>query len=132
MRVDGDTRFGFFGNNSCEFWLTTGEVEMYDFPHDQRGNSRFRLEVPVEIHCRTGELIQGTTLDLSESGIAAIIPLGTIVGETVELAFELPGGPISVRAVVRNKNAFRYGFQFISEPREQEAINRGCRTLAFH
>jgi hypothetical protein len=106
---------------------------MHDFPNEQRGNSRFRLEIPVEIHCRTGELIQGRTLDVSESGIAAIIPLGTIVGEAVELAFELPGGgPIRVRAVVRNKNAFRYGFQFISEPREQEAINRGCRTLAFH
>jgi hypothetical protein len=26
MRVDGDTRFGFFGSNSCEFWLATAKL----------------------------------------------------------------------------------------------------------
>jgi PilZ domain len=101
------------------------------FPNERRGSSRFKLEVPLKIRCQTGEVVQGQSAEMSESGISAIIPLGIIVGQTVELDFELPSGPMSVRAVVRNNSAFRYGFQFIPAPHEQEVIKRACRALAF-
>jgi hypothetical protein len=101
------------------------------FPKERRGSTRFKLEVPLKIRCQTGEVVQGRTVEISESGISAIVPLGMIVGQSVELTFELPSGPISVQAVVRNNCAFRYGFQFIPEPHQQVVIKRGCCALAF-
>jgi hypothetical protein len=101
------------------------------FPNERRGSSRLKWEMPLTIRRHTGEVVPGRTAEMSESGLSAIIPLGMIVGQTVELAFELPSGPMSVRAVVRNNSAFRYGFQFLSEPHQKEVIKRACRALAF-
>jgi hypothetical protein len=98
---------------------------------DQREHSRFSLEVPLRIHCRTGDLIQGRTVDASESGISAMTPVEMIVDQAVELGFQLPCGPVSVQAVVKNKSAFRYGFEFLPEPHERETIRRGCQALEF-
>jgi PilZ domain len=98
---------------------------------DQREHSRFILEVPLRIHCHAGDLIQGRTVDASESGISAMTPVEMIVDQAVELGFQLPCGPVSVQAVVKNKSAFRYGFEFLPEPDEREAISRGCRALVF-
>jgi PilZ domain len=100
-------------------------------PKERRTSSRVKFEVPLKIRCQTGEVVQGRTVEMSESGISAIIPLGMILGQTVELAFELPFGAMRVRAVVRNNSAFRYGFQLIPDPQQQEVINRSCGALAF-
>jgi hypothetical protein len=100
-------------------------------PKDRRGSSRFRFEVPIKIRRQTGEVVQGQTVEMSESGLSAIIPLGMTVGQTVELVFGLASGPISVRGVVRNNSAFRYGFEFLLEPHQQEVIKRGCCALSF-
>lgn len=99
------------------------------FPNEQRAHSRFSLRVLLRIHCRAGEVISGRTVDVSESGISAMVSLELILGQSVELDFQLPSGSISVQAVVKNKRAFRYGFEFLSEQHEREAIKRGCRAL---
>jgi hypothetical protein len=101
------------------------------FPNEQRAHVRFSFNVLLRILCRAGEVIVGRTVDVSESGIAAIVSLELIVGQSVELDFQLPSGPISVQAVVKNKRAFRYGFEFLPEQHERENIKRGCRALAF-
>ncbi len=101
------------------------------FPNDQRRCTRFALEVPLRIYCRSGDLLQGSTVDISESGVSAMIPLEMSVGQAVELLFQLNGEPVSVQALVKNKTAFRYGFEFILENHEREIIARGCRALAF-
>ena len=98
---------------------------------DRREHFRFSLEVVLRIHCRAGDLIQGRTVDASESGISALVPVEMIVDQAVELGLQLPSGPISVRAVVKNKSASRYGFEFVLENRERETIKRACRALAF-
>src|ERR1700732_4563475 len=82
-------------------------------PNEARGHPRFALAVPLSIQCRTGERIQGRTVDVSESGMSAIISLDMLVGQAVELGFLLDGGPIKVQAMVKNKSAFRYGFEFV-------------------
>jgi hypothetical protein len=92
---------------------------------------RFALEVPLRIHCRTGELILGRTVDVSESGIPAIIPLDMLVGQAVEVDFLLDGELIEVQAMVKNKSAFRNGFEFVLGYKEHEIITRGCKALAF-
>src|ERR1700738_2075037 len=55
------------------------------------GTTKVCLGVPLRIHCRTGELILGRTVDVSESGIPAIIPLDMLLGQAVELDFLLDG-----------------------------------------
>jgi hypothetical protein len=70
-------------------------------------------------------------VDLSESGISAIIPLDMLVGQAVELGFLLDGKLIEVQAMVKNKSAFRYGFEFVLGHKEREIITRECKALAF-
>ena len=55
----------------------------------------------------------GRTLDISESGMSAILPVELRMGETVELRIKLPITVATVRAVVRNRNVFRHGFEFL-------------------
>jgi hypothetical protein len=98
------------------------------FPNEQRAHSRFSFKVLLRIHCQAGEVISGRTIDVSESGIAAVVSLELIVGQS-KLDFQLPSGPVSVQAVVKNKRAFRYGFEFLPEQHERETIKRGCRAL---
>jgi hypothetical protein len=100
------------------------------FPKEQREHERFGFKVLLRIHCRSGELILGRTMDISESGISAMVSLELIVGQGVELSFELPCGPVSVHAVVKNKSAFRYGFEFVLANEEREMLKSGCRMLA--
>jgi hypothetical protein len=57
--------------------------------NDRRRHERFMWEVPLRIHCRTGEAILGRTVDVGESGISAIIPLDLVVGQAVELCFQV-------------------------------------------
>jgi PilZ domain-containing protein len=101
------------------------------FPNDQRRCTRFTLEVPLRIYCRSGDLLHGSTVDISESGMSAMIPLDMIVGQAVELRFQFDAESVSVQALVKNKTAFRYGFEFVLENHEREIIARGCRALAF-
>lgn len=52
------------------------------------------------------------------------------VGEIVEMEFTLPLGPVRTYAIVRQRNAFRYGFQFIKSHEADEVIHRTCSQLA--
>jgi hypothetical protein len=42
---------------------------------EQRENSRFSLKVPLRIHLRCGELVMGHTVEVSEVGLSAMIPV---------------------------------------------------------
>jgi PilZ domain len=109
--------------------ITTTFVD--PFLKEQRAHVRFSFKVLLRIRCREGELITGRTLDVSESGIAAIVSLELIVGQSVELSFQLPSGPICIHAVVKNKTAFRYGFEFVLARKGRESLKSLCMTLAF-
>jgi hypothetical protein len=100
------------------------------FENDPRKHLRVGFKVPLRIHCRSGELILGHTVDVSESGIGAMVSLELIVGQSVGLGFQLPCGLIDVRAVVKNKRAFRYGFEFVLTHQERGILKRGCREIA--
>ena len=82
-------------------------------PIESRRHKRSEFEVDVQIHSlRTGR-IPGRAVDISESGIAAIVAAELLIGEVVELSAQLRFGPLNIRAIVRNKNFFRYGFEFV-------------------
>jgi len=96
---------------------------------DARHQPRFKLEINIRVYSRSVGLLKGWTVDISEAGISAILKLDLPVGEVVQLDFELPDGPVAIRALVRYKTAFRYGFQFV-EPQLQGVIKATCSWLA--
>jgi PilZ domain-containing protein len=91
---------------------------------------RFKLDANLKIRSRIGGLLSGYVLDISESGISAMLPIEVAMGEVVELDFELPLGRVNVRAVVRERNAFRYGFQFVQPNAAHQLIADACGSLA--
>ena len=97
---------------------------------DDRWQPRFKMETDITISSPTCGLLKGRSVDLSETGIAAMLTIEVSSGEIVELRFMLPNGPVTVSATVRQKNAFRYGFEFIVPNKMSETIRRTCRDLA--
>jgi hypothetical protein len=96
---------------------------------DRRHHPRFKIEVEIKINSRRCGLLEGRTVDLSESGISAILPLELPLGELVELDFTLPFGRVTIYAVVRQRRAFRYGFQFAESNFVEDTIRPTCRVL---
>lgn len=97
---------------------------------DARRYPRYRLQVAICVYPRQAEVIRGETVDISESGISAMLRVEVPVGEVVQLMFTVGSGDIDVHAMVRQRSAFRYGFQFVEDSRAQALIQRTCRELA--
>jgi hypothetical protein len=74
---------------------------------------RFKLNVDLNIQSPTQGLVPATSLDISESGLSAVLPLHLPVGEIVELSFDLPTQHMRLSAAVRQNHEFRYGFEFV-------------------
>jgi hypothetical protein len=83
--------------------------------NEQTENRRHRrLELETEVRIRSGnEFLPGRTLDISEAGVSAILPVELEVGEIVELTIKLPMALATSRAIVRSRNVFRHGFEFL-------------------
>ena len=79
---------------------------------ETRRSPRIRLEIDVNIYSQKAGLVPGRTVDISESGIAAVLPVELPIGEVVRLEIRARLDPVTVGAVVRNRNVFRYGFEF--------------------
>lgn len=77
----------------------------------KRRHPRIALEVDVLV-ITNGAMLPGRTQDISESGIAVIIPVELHEGAEVELQIRLPAGTQTVHAVVRHRNVYRHGFEF--------------------
>jgi PilZ domain len=95
-----------------------------------RRHPRFKLEVSIRVYPRDNPVVRGDTVDISESGISAMLRVEVPVGGMVCLEFTLPLGDIEVLAMVRQRNAFRYGFQFVEASSAQDVIGRAERRLA--
>lgn len=78
-----------------------------------RQQSRFKLNVDLNIQSPTQGLVPATSLDISESGVSAVLPIHLPVGEIVELRFDLPIQHMRLSAAVRQNHEFRYGFEFV-------------------
>jgi hypothetical protein len=97
---------------------------------DARHHPRFEIKVTVAVRSRTAGILHGEAVDLSESGIAVILRIEVPLNELVELEFTLPFGAVKIYAVVRQRNAFRYGFQFAEAVGVHEVIHATCNHLA--
>jgi hypothetical protein len=97
---------------------------------DARRHRRFKLEVDIRVYPRECPVVRGATVDISESGISALLRVEVPVGEVVRLEFTLPTGDVEALAMVRQRSAFRYGFQFLESRPALEIIRRTCGQLA--
>jgi hypothetical protein len=97
---------------------------------DARRHPRYKLEVAIRVYARNAGVVRGHTVDISESGISALLRVEVPVGEVVRLEFELPEGPVEAHAMVKQRNAFRYGMQFVESGSVNAAVARICSQLA--
>jgi len=77
-------------------------------------------------------MMRGRSLNINEQGIGGVFTAGWDVGTSVNLHFSVPiaTAPVRVRAVLRNRISYRYGFEFMDlTPEQRETISRTCRTL---
>ncbi len=97
---------------------------------EARRYPRYKLYVEIRVYPRNAPVVRGYTVDISQSGISAMLTMEVPVGEIVRLEFSLPGGDVEVLATVRQRNAFRYGFQFLEARSAKDIIGRTCGELA--
>jgi len=99
-------------------------------PVESRLRPRYKLNIEIRVYPRNRRVVHGQTVDISESGISAMLLLEVPLGEVVRLEFSLPFGDVQVHAMVRQRVAFRYGFQFVEASSAKDVIGRTCRELA--
>jgi hypothetical protein len=80
---------------------------------------RYRSEFPVSLTLLSEGKhlsLNGHCKDLSEAGIGVLIAAELKLGEVAALAFSVPGVPDlwDVRAVLRHRRGYHYGFEFLS------------------
>ena len=95
---------------------------------DRRRHVRYRYSIPIQIHSRNGgSVIRGMSLEISESGMSAMISDELTVGDTVELE---PIVRCRVSALVRRHHGKIYGFEFLNLTKAQiRGIAKECRML---
>ena len=96
---------------------------------DARAKPRFKIGTDITVYSRTTGTLKGYTVDISESGISAILRIEVALDEIVELDFTVPLGRVTTCAIVRQRSAFRYGFQFLELNFMTEIIRSTCRDL---
>jgi PilZ domain len=95
-----------------------------------RAHSRYLLDLRIIV--RAKETLIGRTKDLAEGGLGATIPNNINIGEIVELELQLPDTkePLKIKAEVRYRQGFQYGFKYIHITEQQkEMIRRTTRDL---
>jgi hypothetical protein len=97
---------------------------------EARRHPRYKVEIEIRVYARGKSVVHGHTVDISESGISAILRDEIPLGEVVRLEFLVSAGLVDVHALVRQRSAFRYGFQFIEESTMKDIIGRTCRDLS--
>ena len=63
----------------------------------------------------------GISLDISESGMGALMPHTLPIGDTVGIEFELERSRLRTVAIVRHSSSLRSGFEFVGLTGEERA-----------
>lgn len=95
-----------------------------------RSHSRYLLDLRIVV--RTKETLIGRTKDIAEGGLGATIPNNIDIGEIVELELQLPDTtePLKIKAEVRYRHGFQYGFKYLHITEQQkEMIRRTTHDL---
>jgi c-di-GMP-binding flagellar brake protein YcgR len=101
----------------------------------RRRHARYRCEFPVLVNLlsdRERQQLNGHCRDVSEAGIGVLIAGELPLGEVATLTFSLPGvpQPWDVRAVLRHRRGYHYGFEFLSlTDRQAKTLNGYLKDL---
>jgi hypothetical protein len=92
---------------------------------------RFRAEFPVAVTLLAGDeyhRLDAHCKDLSQAGIGVLLAAEVAQGEVAALHFTLPGllEPWEVRAVLRHRRGYHYGFEFLSLSTQQNDSLKSC------
>jgi hypothetical protein len=110
---------------------------MKDAPAGKRSSSnprlhrkllaRYRFSAPISVHTSEGRAIPAITLEISESGLSAVLASSVKLGGTVQLE---PVAAGTVTAEVRHNVGKVYGFAFLQMTGEQTLkLRNECRGL---
>jgi c-di-GMP-binding flagellar brake protein YcgR len=96
----------------------------------QRRFPRYRAEFPVVVTLFSAtdrQRLEAYSKDISQAGVGLLIATELNLGEVVSLSFSLPKSPDSweIRAVLRHRRGYHYGFEFLSPSDEQNAALAG-------
>jgi PilZ domain-containing protein len=105
------------------------ESPKVDNLREARRDFRFKLYVDLKIRSFSMGSISGRTLEISERGFSATLPVELPIGEVVDLNIRLRIGNINIHATVSNRSAFRHGFQFFQPNPALHMIRENCCLL---
>ena len=92
---------------------------------DRRRHPRYRFSEPMKVCRPDGACLDGVSVEISQSGMSAMIPGVLKPGDVVRLQ---PVTGVTTAAVVRHKLGMLYGFEFLELAREQAGkIAERCR-----
>jgi hypothetical protein len=98
-----------------------------EVPHDRRRHPRYRLSVPLTIRGADGAVSRGISVEISTSGLSAIVAEPLQLDDTVELE---PISAVNVLALVKRRIGKIYGFEFLELTAEQtQRIVDRCKSL---
>jgi c-di-GMP-binding flagellar brake protein YcgR len=96
-------------------------------PNDRRRrrHQRYQADFRVAVTYLLGssyQKLEGHCRDLSEAGIGVLLAAELNVGEVTGMSFSLSGSalPWELRAVIRYRRGYHYGFEFLSLTGEQQ------------
>lgn len=97
----------------------------------RRRHPRFRVDFRATVSYLAANdyrKFEGHCSDLSESGIGMLVATDMSNGEVVGLSFCLPGSTVTweLRAVVRYRRGYHYGFEFLSLTADQRESLKTC------
>ena len=96
----------------------------------RRRHSRYRANFSVAVGLLVGNVYQkleGHCRDLSEAGMGILLAAELNGGEVASLNFSPPNSDAwELRAVVRHRRGYQYGFEFLSLTEEQRSRLRNC------
>ena len=87
-------------------------MDQFEAVREKRRHMRLELEVEVIVRTDRG-MIPGRSQEISEGGMSAILPVELGNGEKVGLEVKLPSTIATTHAIVRDRNVFRHGFEFL-------------------
>ena len=101
----------------------------------RRRHARYRCEFPVVLNLLAGkeqQRLNAHCRDVSKAGIGVLLAAELALGEVATLIFSLPGvsQPWDVRAVLRHRRGYHYGFEFLSlTDRQSKMLNSYLEDL---
>jgi hypothetical protein len=98
-----------------------------------RKHPRIGMDISARVFCKGGASSLARAHDISCGGLSLYAPMELAKGDVIKIAFELPHSRMrfGVSAVVKNRDGFRYGVEFLElTPQEFAEIKRVTKLLA--